>query len=219
MSVEADVRYSFTAQYLCASAMFARRAADIERAHPNDPAETIRTEHLGLVTAAIMQSSAAVEAESAELTMHGPGNHLGSDHMDTKALTFLAPLTEIIDDQDALMRYKVILHILGKNPLVEGKQPWQDMAVLVKLRNELVHFKSKWGKEMNRQKFFTMLKQLRLAKPPFIHPNSNFFPHQLLGADCAAWSVRTAVAFLNGFYERMGIESRLRAHMPQFDAL
>lgn len=219
MTAEADVRYSFTAQYLCASAIFARRAAEIERAYPNNPAEEIRTEHRGLVTATIMQTAAAVESESAELTMHGPGNHLGSDRMDTKARDFLAPLAEFIDDQDALTRYKVILHLLNKKPLLEGEQPWQDMVVLVRLRNELIHYKSKWGKEMDRQKFFTTLRHLRLSKPPFVHPNSNFFPHQLLGAACAAWAVRTAVAFLNGFYERLGIESRLQPHMSHFDSL
>jgi hypothetical protein len=218
-TAEADVRYSFTAQFLCASAGFARRCAEIERAHPDAPDEPTRTEHSGLVTAAIMQCAATVESESAELTMHGPGNHLGSDRMDRKAAEFLAPLADFIDDQDALTRFKVILHILNKPPMPEGEQPWQAMTVLVRLRNELIHYKSKWGKEMEGQKLYKTLQHLRLAKPPFIHSNSNFFPHQFLGAACAAWSVKTAVAFLNGFYDRMGIESRLKPYMAQFDGL
>jgi hypothetical protein len=73
VTAEADARYSFTAQFLCASAIFARRCAEIERAHPDNPDEPTRTEHRGLATASIMQCAAAVEAESAELTMHGPG--------------------------------------------------------------------------------------------------------------------------------------------------
>ncbi len=216
VTAEADARYSFTAQFLCASAIFARRCAEIERAHPDNPDEPTRTEHRGLVTASIMQCAAAVEAESAELTMHGPGSHLGSDRMDTKARDFLAPLAEFIDRQNALTRYKIILHILSKPPLAEDKQPWQDMAVLVDLRNELIHYKSKWGKEMDRKKLFTTLKHLRLAKPPFVNPNANFFPHQFLGAACAAWAVTTAVTFLNEFYDRLGIESPLKAYMGQF---
>lgn len=218
-TAEFDIRYSFTAQYLGASALFARRCADIERTHPDNIDETTRIEHCGLVTAVIMQCAAAVEAESAELTMHGPGNHLGSDRMDRNAHAFLAPLAEIIDDQEALTRFKLILHLLDKPPMPEGEQPWQDMAVLVRLRNELIHYKSKWGKEMDRQKFFASLKSLHLAKPPFVPTNTNFFPRQFLGASCAAWSVRTAVGFLNGFYVRMGIESRLKPYMAQFSGL
>jgi hypothetical protein len=218
-SAEVDVRYSFTAQFLCASACFARRCAEIEDAHPENADEPTRIEHRGLVTAAIMQCAAAVEAESAELTIHGPGNNLGSDRIDRKAYELLNPLADFIDDQDALTRYKIILHILGKPEMPEGEQPWQGMTVLVRLRNELIHYKSKWGKEMEGQKLFKTLQHLKLAKPPFVPANSNFFPHQFLGAACAAWSVKTAVAFLNGFYDRMGIESRLKPYMEQFHGL
>jgi hypothetical protein len=106
-TAEGDSRYSFTAQFLCASALFARRCAEIERANPEKPEEPIRTEHRGLVTAAIMQCAAAVEAESAELTLHGPGNHLGSNGMDKKARDFLVSLAKFIDKQEALTRYEL----------------------------------------------------------------------------------------------------------------
>ncbi len=115
--------------------------------------------------------------------------------------------------------YKTILHLLGKPPFDEGAQPWQGMTTLVRVRNELVHYKSKWGKEMDRVKLFKTLEQLRLATPPFVHPNTVFFPHKFIGAASAAWAVRTAVAFVNGFYDRMGIESRLKHCMDQFAGL
>jgi hypothetical protein len=219
VTADVDVRYCFAAQFLCASAIFARRCAEVERGHPDHPDEALRTEHRGLVTAAVMQCAAAVEAESAELTLHGPGNHLGSDRLDRKAHEFLRPLADVIDDQDALTRFEVILHVLGKPPLTEGEQPWQDMALLVRLRNELVHYKSRWGRQMEGQKLYKSLQHLRLPKPPFVAANANFFPHQLLGAACAAWAVRTAVTCLNDFYARMGIESRLKPFMSQFDGL
>jgi hypothetical protein len=89
----------------------------------------------------------------------------------------------------------------------------------IRVRNELVNYKSKWGKEMEGQKLYKTLQHLHLAKPPFVGEGSNFFPHQFLSAACAAWSVRTAVAFLNGFYDHIGIESRLKPHMAQFEGL
>jgi hypothetical protein len=93
------------------------------------------------------------------------------------------------------------------------------MAVLVKLRNELVHYKSKWSHEMDRQRLFKSLEHLRLPKPSFASAKDNFLPAKLLSAACAAWSVRTAVAFLNGFYQRVRIESPLKRFMGQFDSL
>jgi hypothetical protein len=214
-----DTRYSFVSQFLCSSAIFARRCAEIERINPDNPDEPTRSEHRGLVTAAILQCAAAVEAETAELTMHGPGSHLGSNGTDAKMGKFLAPLTEIIDGLETLKRYKLILHILDKPPLITDEQPWRDMAVLVKLRNEITHYKSKSGEEMKRQKLFKTLQDLHLAKASFASPYSSFFPEHFLSAACAGWCVHTAVAFLNAFYERLGIESRLKPYMAQFEGL
>jgi hypothetical protein len=45
---------------------------------------------------------------------------LGSDRTDIKARDLLAQLAEFIDNQDALLRYKVILLILNKPALLEG---------------------------------------------------------------------------------------------------
>ncbi len=123
MRADLDVRYTFTAQFLCSSAIFARRCTAIERDYPDNADEATRTEHRGLVTAAIMQCAAAVEAESAELTMHGPGSHLGLGRMDTKARDFLVPLAEFIDDQDTLNRYKLILHLLNKSHWSQVSNP------------------------------------------------------------------------------------------------
>jgi hypothetical protein len=212
----ADTRYSFTAQFLRSSAIFARRCAAIERA---DPDEETRTEHRGLVTAVIMQCTAAVEAESAELMIHGPGYHLGSDGIDRRGRDFLVPLAELIDRQEVMERYTTILHLLGKRPLSKGNKPSQHMATLVKVRNELVHYKSQWGKDVKRKDLFKALQQLHLSKPPFVSLDTNFFPHQFLGAACAAWSVRTAVTFLNTVYERLEIISPLDLYRTQFEGL
>jgi len=199
-----DTRYSFTAQFLCASAIFARRCAEIEAGA--DPDEQTLTEHRGLVTAAIMQSAAAIEAESAEVLTHGSGHHLGSNGVDTASRDFLAPLAEMIDrQQNPLQRYETILHLLHKVPLRRGEQPWQDTAILIQ--------------QMESKDLFKSLRNLRVKKPPFISTSTTFFPHQCLSAECAAWSVRTAVKFINVFYEQLEVRSPLSAYMGQFRGL
>jgi len=219
VTMEADTRYSFTAQFLCASAIFSRQCAEIESLQPVNSNNKILTEHRGLVTAAIMQCVAAIEAESAELTMHGPGAHLGSNGTDMAAKKILEPLADFIDGQQPLDKFQIILHILSKPPMEKGDKIWEDMALLIKLRNELIHYKSKLGKEMDSKKLFKSLEGLKLAKPPFASLQANFFPHQFLGAACAVWSVRTSVAFLNSFYDHLGIESCLKGYMGQFKGL
>ena len=78
--------------------------------------------------------------------------------------------------QEPLERYQVILHLLHKTPL--GNRG-QDMAILIKLRNQITHYKSQWGQQMEGKELFKSLQNLRLKKPPFIPTNTNFFPHSM----------------------------------------
>lgn len=210
----ADSRYSFTAQFLISAAIFARDCTAIEKANSTSPSEDDRSRHRGLVTAAIMHSVAAVECESTELAVHGPGSHLGSDGIDLAAREILSGMSLEIDEQPVLDRFKTMLRVLGKAPLNLGTAPWQDMSTLIKIRNEIVHYKSQWGDDMERQVFFRdTLPRLKLQKPPFIHDSQNLFPHRLLGAACAVWAVKTAKAVINKVYDQhLGIKSPLSSH-------
>ncbi|HZR82574.1 MAG TPA: hypothetical protein VFD92_15875 [Candidatus Binatia bacterium] len=212
-SATADVRYSFTAQFLIGAAFFSRCADAIEREAPDSITEVVRSNHRAYVVAAITQAVAALDAEIWEVCVHGPGHHLGSGDTDIAARDFLAPMAEVIDGEDTLSRYKLVLHLLHKETLDRGAQPSQDAALLVKLRNALVHYKSKWGVQLEDSKTFAAMMRLQHPRPPFIPASGvNFFPHQCLSAGCAAWAVDTAVAFLDSFYLYLGIPSILEPH-------
>lgn len=214
MNATADVRYSFTAQFLGAATLFARRARAIENMASHDITEDIRKEHRGLVSAAVMQCAAALETEAAEICVYGPGAHLGSNETDHSAQTFLKPLADIVDSQETLRRYELILYLLTKPAPDRGSEPFQSAALLVRLRNELTHYKSKWGQEMESSKLFASLKQRGHRAPPFISSDQNFFPHQCLSADCADWTVRSAVAFLDDVYRKLAVTSRFDSDRP-----
>jgi hypothetical protein len=122
-SLTADTRYTFTGQFLEASAMFVRRARAIEASAGPATDEATRCEHRGLVCAVVMQCAAALETEAHEVCAHGPGSHLGSNGIDAQARDFLHPVAEFVDDQSALTRFDLILHLLKKSPLEQKCQP------------------------------------------------------------------------------------------------
>jgi hypothetical protein len=212
-------RYSFPAQFLRSSARFARRCAKIENDAGNSADDPTIDEHRGLVTATIMQSVAALEAECAEIVTHGPGHHLGSDRTDTIAREFLMPLADVLDRLPTLDRCKMILHLLGRPKLEKGKPPWQDMALLIKLRNELVHYKSEWSNDSKRRQLVGDLEKMKFPVPPFIQQSMSLFPLKILSAACAGWSVHTVARATNEFYDLLGVESPLKAFMAQLDGL
>lgn len=204
-----DTRYSFTGQFLHAAKLFAMKAQVIEATADTAVSTKILVEHRGYVVAAVMQSVAALEAEVYEVLNHGPGHHLGSNGIDIASRDFLLPLADLIDGQDILTRYELVLHVLKKSPMKRDAQPSQDASLLVRLRNEVVHYKSQWGAELERKKLYKGLQQLGHSKPPFVLSGTNFFPHHCLSASCAQWAAKTAALFLKAFYEQLGIASPL----------
>jgi len=208
----ADTRYTFTGQFLEASAMFVRRVRAIEASSSPATDDATRCEHRGLVCAVVMQCAAALETEAHEICTYGPGSNLGSNGTDAQARDFLLPVADLIDDQSALPRFDLILHLLKKSPLDKGANPYQSAALVVRLRNELVHYKSRWGAEMERNKLQAALQSLGHTPPPFTSPGMNFFPHLCLSADCGAWALASVVAFLEAFYSALGVPSRFESY-------
>ena len=208
----ADTRYSFTAQFLRGGAIFARRAHEIEADADASVSEELRSEHGAYVVGAVTQAAAALEAEISEVLIHGPGHHLGSNGVDASARDFLLPLAGTIDGEPTLRRYDLVLHCLRKPPFDRGAYPYQVADLLTRLRNELIHYKSKWGEQMDGVKVFSRLEQLGFDKPAFMSPHANFFPHRCLSASLASWSVTTGVEFINAFYHNLTIASPLIAY-------
>ena len=181
--------------------------------------EEIRSQHLAFVTAAIMQSTAALESEVWQITRYGPGQHLGTKGTDLVAQKLLDPIKEDIDDMKVLRRYEVILHLLGKEQVDRGAKPYQQADLLIRLRNELVHYKSESGPEMDRKGLYTSLKNLRHKKPPFVQGNVNYFPFECLSAECAQWAWTSAVAFLDEFSEKLGKPCVLDGYRDQLSVI
>lgn len=211
-SVTADTRYTFTGQFLEASAMFVRRARAIEASSSPQTDDATRCEHRGLICSVIMQCVAALETEAHETCVHGPGAHLGSNGIDSAARDFLLPVAELVDNQSALTRFDLILHLLKRTPLDKGSNPYQGAALVVRLRNELVHYKSRWGADTERNKLQAALQLLGHKAPPFTDPSMNFFPHRCLSAECAAWALASVITFLESFYSALGVPSRFAGY-------
>jgi hypothetical protein len=207
MTATITSRYSFTSQFILGAKYFAEQAAALEQ--ESGVTENVRMQHQAYVAAAIMQSTAALESEVWQITRYGPGQHLGSNETDLEGQRLLDPIKDEIDSMSVLRRFEVILHLLGKEPVDRGSQTYEQTSLLVRLRNELTHYKSKSGPEMDGQKLFTSLKQLGHKKPPFARESQNFFPALCLSAECAGWAWRTADAFLSEFSIKLGKASVL----------
>lgn len=200
-----DTRFTFVSGFLRGAQLLAESASEVEELGESAEASQV-TRHNAFVIGAIVQAAMALEAETSMIVLHGPGHHLGSNGVDKEARDFLNRLEGVLNRESRVVeRYQLLLHLLGREPMDSGTEPFQSAALLMRLRNELVHFKSKWGQDMEEEKLFKGLEALRLQPPPWSLAGQNFFPHRCLGAACANWAARSANDLLVGFYKRLGL--------------
>jgi hypothetical protein len=186
-----DLRYSFTEPFLEGAAIFASRAHVIES---DTISEELEAEHRACVVSAVVQSALAFEAAITEAIMY----KLGFDEK----------LQAELDEKECLVRYEFVLNHRNKPELSRGANPYQHTKTLVRLRNEIVHYKSRWQSQNEKKGLPHQLKQLAFVSPEFVH-NKNIFPYSFLSASLASWAVLTAKSFIEGFYIRLEMPSPL----------
>lgn len=88
----------------------------------------------------------------------------------------------------------------------KGAEPYQSSEVLINLRNALMHFKPTWHDRGAPTKLASML-QTRIQQSGLLAANdgSPWVPIKALGASCAEWAPRTALALTDSWTTHLGI--------------
>lgn len=117
-----------------------------------------------------------------------------------------------------IVRAQTALRLADKNRLPEDRGSVQELGVLHKLRNALVHsypeFRPLAG-TTPKNNLDQLEKQLtnRFDHCSMVHPNSPFFWRGCLGAGCARWAVQTTTNFENDFCHALGINRTVVANL------
>jgi hypothetical protein len=193
-----SMRTYLSSHYLWAAEHFAALARKVE-SHPSRVGFDLR--HRSYVVAAISQSAAFAEALINELLKDAADSQLG--YLATVEPSVLQGLAAYWDTDEGfsriLSKYQVALVVARRPPLNNGEQPYQDMALLLELRNILVHFRPETVSSAATQKIDKKLKGKFEIDPALKDMGNPFFPDKCLGAGCAAWSVSAARAFTDEF--------------------
>lgn len=176
------------------------------------------TLYLSYVVASITQAVAALEAEAWNIVHKGPGHQLGSNGIDHKALDQLLPSAAVIDGDSVVKRYNEILNSLGKPAFNLGDKFTQEVALLVDLRNEVMHYKSYSTSEIKEKIDLNRLNRIIKNKSHFYGEEYSHVPFiQLLGYDTAKWCYITSIKFLEMFYMKLEIVSPIRSRISDIE--
>jgi hypothetical protein len=206
-------RFYYSHYHIQAAALFSRLSARFEQEYKgNDavPYEVI-AEHRAYVTGCILSAGSFLEAGINEIFADAADDKREHIHqMGEEAILLIAHLRRLGVAKTAsypiLQKYQIALVLAKKQQFDKGTAHYQNVDLLITLRNALVHFDpettsqpgtSAGNIEKRLQGKFT-LNPLTGSKTPF-------FPERCMSAGCAKWAVESSVKFADDFCARLGL--------------
>jgi hypothetical protein len=191
--------------HLCAAAEFARRAESLEV--QGGTWKQQQFPHTSVVIGSILESASFLESAINELLQDAEDGvpfrveALGGDCAARLAAYWLAR------PRETLRKYQDVLRVAGAELFDRSQPPFADAQDLMRLRNDLHHFKPRTVAlgVVGEQRGYDRLQ--RLAQNPWMSPNNPIFPDRLLCHAAAAWAVDSAIALVSEFSNRIGIAS------------
>jgi len=211
MSVKREVYHSFSDSLLKTSKFFAKLSFNIELEYKNKKVpEEIKENNKSYVTGSIFSSVAFLESIINELFWSALKAPTGfaralNENLKNKMAKFLANFENRYNYMSTLEKYQFTLFLNGQDLFEKGKNPFQDVKLVIELRNELIHFEPEMiDAEKNKQ---TWEDQLRgeFNQCPFYKETFLFLPHRCLSYGCARWAVISCIKFVNDFYKKIGV--------------
>lgn len=213
MIIEIGLQTYYSIQHVQAAAYLTRQAARLEA----DLADDTAPEAVALkayVASALFSSVAFLEALANEIyadAIRPEGGHLSV--LDERDRLMIAELgeTDSVQKASILSKYALLLRAAGRSPLPTDCDPHQAIATVIRLRNEIVHYKASFfdvgTKGMVRVGSVHTSKLPQQIKGKF-EPRRNsqgLSGDAWLGHGLAQWSVKSTVAYADAIFSTLGI--------------
>lgn len=213
-SLSISHRHYFSISHIQTAAFFSREAANIEDAFKSSGDRTASGAHVGYVTGAIFFAVSFLEAVINEIFCDAAEHPRNLREIDTSVVVLMAKLWLRGVPKTAryriLEKYEIALDLAAKEQFNTNTKPYQDIKLLVELRNALVHYEPETivgqvdGPQPKPHKFEQRFKG-RFDTNPLTGPGDPFYPDKCLSHGCAAWAVISAIAFADSFFSKFGI--------------
>jgi hypothetical protein len=105
-----------------------------------------------------------------------------------------------------LEKFEIAVALADREPFDRGAKPYQEVKLLVMLRNEWIHYEPAWMAE-HEERAPRGIETLE-GHFPFAPRNKDiekFSLHHCISHGCAEWGVLSAVEFADHFFRKMGV--------------
>lgn len=216
-----QARKYYSPQHIKAAALFTRQAYQIEEDYRNNGVvtdeliEDYRSYVTGAIFAAVSFLEATINEVFADALEHPEGGVTVNVDPATKLLlanmwNLSVPRTSSFE---ITRKFQIALTLAGKQLIDTGSPPYEDIRILLTIRNELTHYEPKWERGEDIIPLKDAISHLRPASPkgksrflfnPLVGRSAAFFPDKCLSHGCAEWAVKKSIEFVILFTSRIG---------------
>jgi hypothetical protein len=201
------LKTGFAMNHLQVAANSARQAYEIEQANANASFGPWFDGMMRLVPVSVVMAGAALEASA---------NEVLQDILDSQPHSRLTPsreklLMDLKKDRsgNAIEKFRRLALLMDKDPDT-CTEPWHNARLLVKFRNEFMHFRPSWDDDDIHSG--DLVGKLRKKIPVVDAYKGNFlFPYGLMSYGCAKWAVQTVLEFSSDFAKLLGVTDKFGA--------
>lgn len=218
-SISIKIRKYFSIQHIQSAALFAMHAYSIEKNYDGVFSDELFSHHSSYVTGSILSSVFFLEATINELFADTLEPHSQIvKKLNQATIQLMVKMWKLGVPKTAnfkiLQKYQIALELAQKKIFDAGAQPYQDVNLLVKLRNDLVHYEPESVKSPSSDDFgpadihrYEKMLSGKFLANPLTGQGNPFYPDKCLGHGCAEWAVNSSVKFVDDFFSRMGLFS------------
>lgn len=213
MLVGISIQTYYSIQHVQAAAYFVRRACRMERRSAVTPeCSRLNVAIQGYASSSLFTMVAFLEALANEFfadAAKSEGGHLPVLDPQTRRLVAELGRIESVEKASVMSKFDVLLRAAGLQPIPRDRTPGQDLAIAIRLRNELVHYKAEWfdmgAPEMVRPGNFSESKLAQQIHGRFSGRHGARGPDSWLGGGCAKWALANAIAYTDEVFSRLSI--------------
>jgi len=209
-------RTYFSIQHLLSAVYLARQSKLIEQLNTSDISEDDFVNHRSLVTSSLLAAASFLEATINEFYSDAFDNRNGIvRELEDNVVMLLSNMWKLNIPKTAqysiLNKYQIALTLTGNDTFDISKQPYQNLELLVKLRNALIHYEPEWINiktkegQIDKVHKFEKLFSNKFELNPLTGINNPFFPDKCLGFGIARWAITSCLQFTDEFFNRLGL--------------
>ncbi|MBY0202447.1 hypothetical protein [Paenibacillus cucumis (ex Kampfer et al. 2016)] len=213
---EITLKTNFSFNQIQSAVFLARSALEVEKNKNNSNDVVTRIQYESYVTGALLCTVGYLEATINEFFSNIKDvNYNNNKRLQSKKRELINSMWELGVPKTAkysiLEKYQIALTLADKNLFKKGVSPYQDVYLLIQVRNAITHYEPEWvttesefPEKITEQALEKKLKN-KFGLNPFANSPDPFFPDKCLSYEFIKWGIHSSIKLTEMFFEELDL--------------